>query len=301
MGCQAFRSATGWAGVRQGATDGVGRAHGRVDPHLRGCARSAGFAGATRCIVVMNRDERRDRAPARPPRRWRGADGGFTAPVDGDAGGTWIAAKDSGVVLALLNHQAPDDSGVVRRGRGGPPDQPRRSGHDAGGGSGGARCGPPPRRGARLVCAVPAVRRGAVGSRRACSPGTAPPSPARRLDPRLGFLTSSSWNPRAVIPARHARFRAFARRHPRPTRADLARVPRAGGRSARHAVGNLHGARRCAHRQHDRGRRRPVRRGDALSSDAERVCRPPPFTRRRRPAPCGSRPGCSSSVAFAWV
>ena len=57
-------------------------------------------------IVVMNRDERRDRAPARPPRRWRGADGGFTAPVDGDAGGTWIAAKDSGVVLALLNHQA---------------------------------------------------------------------------------------------------------------------------------------------------------------------------------------------------
>jgi hypothetical protein len=43
----------------------------------------------------------------------------------------------------------------------------------------------------------------------------------RRLDPGLGFLTSSSWNPRAVIPARHARFRAFARAHPRPTRADL--------------------------------------------------------------------------------
>jgi hypothetical protein len=44
---------------------------------------------------------------------------------------------------------------------------------------------------------------------------------ARRLDAPLGFLTSSSWNPRAVIPARQARFRAFARAHPRPTRADL--------------------------------------------------------------------------------
>ena len=61
-------------------------------------------------LVVMNRDERRDRAPARPPRRWRGNGEAFTAPVDGDAGGTWIAATDSGVVLALLNHYRPDDS-----------------------------------------------------------------------------------------------------------------------------------------------------------------------------------------------
>jgi hypothetical protein len=44
---------------------------------------------------------------------------------------------------------------------------------------------------------------------------------SRRLDPRVGFLTSSSWNPRAVIPARQAQFRAFRRAHPRPTRADL--------------------------------------------------------------------------------
>jgi hypothetical protein len=40
----------------------------------------------------------------------------------------------------------------------------------------------------------------------------------RRLDPRCGFLTSSSWNPRAVIAARHATFRAFVRRHGPPTR-----------------------------------------------------------------------------------
>ena len=76
------------------------------NPHLRGRARRTG-SPARRAVVPMHRDERRDRAPARPPRRWRGADGGFTAPVDGDAGGTWISAKDSGVVLALLNHEAP--------------------------------------------------------------------------------------------------------------------------------------------------------------------------------------------------
>src|SRR5215211_3449728 len=73
-------------------------------------------------VVVMNRDERRDRAPARPPRRWRGVGGGFTAPVDGDAGGTWIAARDSGVVVALLNHQASSGTappaGVARISRG---------------------------------------------------------------------------------------------------------------------------------------------------------------------------------------
>jgi hypothetical protein len=171
-------------------------------------------------IVVMNRDERRDRAPARPPRRWRGADGGVTAPVDGDAGGTWIAARDSGVVLALLNHQAPDDSGVagaagagrlISRGvlvttlaaEAAPPDAARLRA------AGLASYAP-----FRLFVAGPRVPpcvftwNGATLS-------------TRRLDPRLGFLTSSSWNARAVVPARHARFRAFARAHPRPTRADL--------------------------------------------------------------------------------
>ena len=172
-------------------------------------------------IVVMNRDERRDRAPARPPRRWRGADGGFTAPVDGDAGGTWIAAKDSGVVLALLNHQAPDDSGVV-----GAVGAGRRISRGLLVTTLAARSG-----GARMPHASaprgsPRMRRSGCSSRgrrcrRGCSPGTDCYLSARRLDPRLGFLTSSSWNPRAVIPARHARFRAFARAHPRPTRADL--------------------------------------------------------------------------------
>jgi hypothetical protein len=43
---------------------------------------------------------------------------------------------------------------------------------------------------------------------------------ARRLGPRLGFLTSSSWRPESVIPARQARFRARWRED-RPTSGDL--------------------------------------------------------------------------------
>ena len=178
-------------------------------------------------LVVMNRDERRDRAPARPPRRWRGNGEAFTAPVDGDAGGTWIAATDSGVVLALLNHYRPDDSAAGLA-----------SEEDAGVGSARRRISrgvlvttlaadalPPDAerlRSAGLASFAP-FRLFVAGLR-------VPPRvftwdgaglSGRQLDPRLGFLTSSSWNARAVIPARHARFRAFARAHPRPTRADL--------------------------------------------------------------------------------
>jgi uncharacterized protein with NRDE domain len=165
--------------------------------------------------VVMNRDERRDRAPARPPRRWRGADGGFTAPVDGDAGGTWIAVRDSGVVLALLNHHAstPPAAASTRVSRGllvtalageaAIPDAARLR--------------------AEGLAAFAPFRLFVIGP--ALTPrvftwnGVALTS--RRLDPRVGFLTSSSWNAPAVIAARHARFRAFRRAHPRPTGADL--------------------------------------------------------------------------------
>ncbi len=168
-------------------------------------------------VVVMNRDERRERAPGRPPRRWRGADGGFTAPLDGDGGGTWIAARDSGVVLALLNHQASNatvaPAGVPRVSRG------------------------------RLVTAL-AGESGVPDAARLRAEGLASFSPfrflvvgprlaprvftwngvtltARRLDPRIGFLTSSSWNSRGVIPARQARFRTFVRAVGTPTRTEL--------------------------------------------------------------------------------
>jgi hypothetical protein len=168
-------------------------------------------------VVVMNRDERRDRAPARPPRRWRGPGGGFTAPVDGDAGGTWIAVRTSGIVLALLNHHASNGTALpaaaarVSRGRlvtalageAAIPDAARL-------------------RAAGLAAFAP-FRLLAIGPRLAprAFTWTGATLSSRRLDPHGGFLTSSSWNPRAVIPARQARFRAFLRAHPRPTRADL--------------------------------------------------------------------------------
>jgi hypothetical protein len=176
-----------------------------------------------RLLVVMNRDERRDRAAARPPRRWRGASGreAFTAPVDTAGGGTWIAVRDSGLVLALLNHHRPDgvsDDDAAAR----PPARPSRG---------------------LLVTALAAephlpdaarlraARLDAFAPFRLFVAGPSTPPrvftwngvtlTARRLDPRRGFLTSSSWNPRAVIAARQARARAFARAHPRPTRESL--------------------------------------------------------------------------------
>lgn len=142
------------------------------------------------------------------------------APVDGDAGGTWIAVRDSGVVLALLNHYPRDSSGV----------------------SGVVGAGPRISRG--LLVATLAAEAGVPDAARLRAAGLASYAPfrlfvtgprvrpraftwngatlsARRLDPDLGFLTSSSWNARAVVSARHARFRGFARAHPSPTRPDL--------------------------------------------------------------------------------
>lgn len=58
--------------------------------------------------LVHSRDELRTRAPALAP-AWRELAGGRRAvwPVDADAGGTWIAARDDGLVLAILNRNIP--------------------------------------------------------------------------------------------------------------------------------------------------------------------------------------------------
>jgi len=57
--------------------------------------------------VVSNRDEQRSRPPATPP-TWHAIKGGSTDaralwPTDTLAGGTWIAASQHGLVLAILN------------------------------------------------------------------------------------------------------------------------------------------------------------------------------------------------------
>ncbi|GAB4223307.1 MAG: NRDE family protein [Acidobacteriota bacterium] len=58
-------------------------------------------------VVCMNRDERRARRPARPPIVERREGVRVVRPVDGDRGGTWIAANAHGLVLALLNGYRP--------------------------------------------------------------------------------------------------------------------------------------------------------------------------------------------------
>jgi Transport and Golgi organisation 2 len=53
--------------------------------------------------AFFNRDERRTRLPASAPVERIVGDTRFLAPQDGDFGGTWLAANEWGVVVALLN------------------------------------------------------------------------------------------------------------------------------------------------------------------------------------------------------
>jgi hypothetical protein len=70
--------------------------------------------------LFFNRDERRDRQPAAPPRIRTVRGARFLAPVDGDYGGTWIAANELGIAVCLLNlyeaDEAPRDTEPVSRG-----------------------------------------------------------------------------------------------------------------------------------------------------------------------------------------
>ena len=60
--------------------------------------------------LLCNRDEKRSRGEAAPPRveSWGGVT--VVAPRDGEAGGTWIAVNDSGVSVCLLNGPNSDRS-----------------------------------------------------------------------------------------------------------------------------------------------------------------------------------------------
>lgn len=50
-------------------------------------------------VLVANRDEQLTR-PSSPPRRWPG---GFVAPRDEEAGGTWLGVNDHGVFVGITN------------------------------------------------------------------------------------------------------------------------------------------------------------------------------------------------------
>lgn len=53
--------------------------------------------------LLCNRDEKRTRGIAHPPRVFEGAGVKYLAPTDADFGGTWIAVNEHGISLCLLN------------------------------------------------------------------------------------------------------------------------------------------------------------------------------------------------------
>lgn len=54
--------------------------------------------------LFMNRDERHSRGLALPPAVHDASGVRYVAPIDSDAGGSWIATNEYGLTLALLNH-----------------------------------------------------------------------------------------------------------------------------------------------------------------------------------------------------
>jgi len=54
----------------------------------------------------FNRDESRKRPIALPPKIHQHSDARFIAPIDPQAGGTWISTNEYGISLCLLNHYA---------------------------------------------------------------------------------------------------------------------------------------------------------------------------------------------------
>lgn len=65
-------------------------------------------------VVLCNRDELRTRARAKPPTTRCGDDGiRYISPIDGEAGGTWIAVSEQGLCLCLLNGDL-DRAGLAR-------------------------------------------------------------------------------------------------------------------------------------------------------------------------------------------
>lgn len=71
--------------------------------------------------VFFNRDEKRTRAPALAPRLSGTAPRRFLAPVDGHAGGAWLAVNEAGLTVGILNY--------YDRQRAPPPRTPRSRGH----------------------------------------------------------------------------------------------------------------------------------------------------------------------------
>ncbi|MCX7358133.1 MAG: NRDE family protein [Alphaproteobacteria bacterium] len=65
--------------------------------------------------ITMNRDDEQTRQES-PPTLQHGASGAFISPRDVQAGGSWIAANDRGLIACLLNRYDPAPQGRISRG-----------------------------------------------------------------------------------------------------------------------------------------------------------------------------------------
>ncbi|MEZ5975263.1 MAG: NRDE family protein [Planctomycetota bacterium] len=98
---------------------------GPFDPALLGAGRHVCTLSWIRTSegleVFFNRDEKHSRGPELPPEIDREGPLAYIAPTDGEAGGTWFAVNEAGVVLALLNG--------YQESAGPPPETPMSRGH----------------------------------------------------------------------------------------------------------------------------------------------------------------------------
>lgn len=176
------------------------------------CTVSWSYAGDGALALCFNRDEQHTRAESLPPQVWPG---GFLAPVDTAAGGTWLAVRPDGTVLALLNHypaDVPPLSGGVSRGAVIPS--------------------------LAVPSATPRLKEIRVILKLRPNPFqllVLPPDAtarklftwdghrltSKRIHTPLGVLTSSSWNTAKVVASRQAAFRLWKNEHPAPRLADL--------------------------------------------------------------------------------
>ena len=69
-------------------------------------------------VLAMNRDELLSRGAAHPPRRMQVSGVSAIAPTELNTSGTWIAANDHGITLALLNRNGKQDDHAAYRSRG---------------------------------------------------------------------------------------------------------------------------------------------------------------------------------------
>ncbi|MEZ5384808.1 MAG: NRDE family protein [Prosthecobacter sp.] len=162
-------------------------------------------------VLCFNRDEQHSRAVSLPPRLWNE---GFLAPTDVTAGGTWLAVRRDGVVLALLNHY--------------PKDFQRRYDASSRGALVAALAGAGAKPSIELMRELGVkntnpFRLVVLGLRQETEIFTwdGKKLTRKRHDDDAGFITSSSWNTKAVTASRQGMFRAWLRRNPTPTMAAM--------------------------------------------------------------------------------